>query len=76
MIKQGAKLVSGYQDVLEDLNLSVVAQQIEFLLDVGIEDDDEAVLLRYLADQPLHIGDIRKIASLPITAVSSMLTIL
>ena len=27
-------------------------------------------------DQPLHIDDIRKSASLPITAVSSMLTIL
>ena len=76
MIKQGAKLVSGYRDVLEELNLSVVAQQIELLLDVGTEDDDEAVLLRYLDDQPLHIGDIRKSASLPITAVSSMVTIL
>jgi DNA processing protein len=76
MIKQGAKLVSGYQDILEELNLSVVAQQFELPLDVGTEDIDEAVLLRYLDDQPLHIDDIRKSASLPITAVSSMLTIL
>ena len=59
MIKQDAKLVSGYQDVLEELNLRVVAQQIELPLDVGTEDDDEAVLLRYLDDQPLHIDDIR-----------------
>ncbi len=76
MIKQDAKLVSGYQDVLEELNLRVVAQQIELPLDVATEDDDEAVLLRYLADQPLHIDDIRKSASQPITAVSSMITIL
>ena len=47
MIKQGAKLVSGYQDILEELNLSVVAQQFELPLDVGTEDNDEAVLLRY-----------------------------
>ncbi len=76
MIQQGAKLVSGYQDVLEELNLNVVAQQYELPLDVGKEDDDEAGLLQYLDEQPLHIDDIRKSASLPIAAVSSMLTML
>ena len=76
MLQQGAKLVSSYQDVLEELNLNVVAQQIELPLDVGTENDDEAGLLQYLDEQPRHIDDIRKSASLPITAVSSMLTIL
>ena len=75
-IKLGAKLVSSYQDVLEELNLNVVAKQHELPLDIGIEDDDEAGLLQYLDHQPLHIDDIRKNASLPIAAVSSMLTML
>ena len=76
MIQQGAKLVSSYQDVLEELNLTVVAQQYELPLDIGTEDEDETDLLQYLNEQPLHIDDIRRSASLPITAVSSMLTML
>jgi len=35
MIKQGAKLVSGYQEALGKLNPSVVAQQFELTLNVG-----------------------------------------
>lgn len=54
----------------------MVAKQHELPLDIGIEDDDEAGLLQYLDHQPLHIDDIRKNASLPIAAVSSMLTML
>lgn len=76
MIQQRAKLVSSYQEVLEELNLNVVAQQYELPLDVGTEEDDEVGLLQYLDEQPLHIDDIRTNASLPIAAVSSMLTIL
>ena len=76
MIQQGAKLVSSYQDVLEELNLNVVAQQYELPLDIGTEDEDETDLLQYLNEQPLHIDDIRRSASLPIAAVSSMLSML
>ena len=76
MIQQGAKLVSTYQDVLEELNLNVVSQQIELPLNIGTEDEDETDLLQYLNDQPLHIDDIRSSASLPIAAVSSMLSML
>ena len=81
MIKQGAKLVSSYQDVLEELNLSVVAQQSELPLDIrpldiSMKDDAEADLLKLLDDQPLHIDDIKRSASLPISTVSSMLSIL
>ncbi len=78
MIKQGAKLVSGYQDVLEELNLvgQQVAQQYEMPMDLGTNYDAESDLLKHLDEQPLHIDDIRRIASLPITTVSSMLSIL
>ena len=44
MIKQGAKLVSGYQEALEELNPRVVAQQLELPLNMGTEGNDEAVL--------------------------------
>ena len=36
----------------------------------------EAAPLQHLRQEPLHIDDIRRISSLPITAVSSMLSIL
>ena len=76
MIKEGAKLVSSYTDVLEELNLNVVARQSEMPLDFAPEDEGETDLLRHLHEEPVHIDDIRRSASLPITAVSSMLSIL
>ncbi len=76
MIKEGAKLVSSYTDVLEELNLNVVARQSEMPLDFAPEDEAETDLLRHVHEEPVHIDDIRRSASLPITAVSSMLSIL
>jgi DNA processing protein len=76
LIQQGAKLVSGYRDVLEELNLSVVTHQIEMRLVQQPEDDNEASLLHHLDDEPLHIDDILRRTSLPITVVSSLLTMM
>jgi DNA processing protein len=76
MIQEGAKLVSSYTDVLEELNLTVVAHQVEMPMIQDQADDTEAALLQYLDDEPLHIDDIRRSASLPIAAVSSLLSML
>ena len=78
-IREGAKLVLTYIDVLEELNLNSVAQparQYEMPLAPAPEDSEETQLLRHLQEQPLHIDDIRRNASLPITDVSSMLAML
>ncbi len=76
MIQEGAKLVSTYTDVLEELNLTVLTRQLEMPAAVESEDSDEADLLKHLRDEPLHIDDIRRSASLPIAAVSGTLSIL
>jgi DNA processing protein len=86
MIQEGAKLVSVYTDVLEELNLAVVVHQIEMPLAraegpafIGGEqaaDDVETALLSHLDAEPLHIDDIRRSVSLPINVVSSLLTML
>ena len=76
MIQEGAKLVFSYTDVVQELNLNVVAQQYELPLAVEPEDAAETELLQHLQEQPLHIDDIRRIASMPITSVSSMLAML
>lgn len=82
MIQEGAKLVSVYTDVLEELNLTAVVHQIEMplpreeqaaALPLG---KDEAALLNRLDAEPLHIDDIRRSVSLPINVVSSLLTML
>ena len=76
MIQEGAKLVSSYTDVLEELNLNEAAHQQEMPLTLEPEDEAEESLLRHLHEEPLHIDDIRQVGSLPIAAVSSMLTML
>ncbi len=80
MIKEGAKLVSSHTDVLEELNLTVVTHQVQMQLVTEPEDSganrEEQALLHHLGEQPLHIDDIRRSASLPIAAVSSLLTML
>jgi len=76
LIQQGAKLVANHQDILEELNLSVVTHQIEMRLAQEPEDANESALLRHLDQEPLHIDDIRRRASLPITAVSSLLAMM
>jgi DNA processing protein len=82
LIQEGAKLASNYNDILEELNLSVVAHQIDMRLSealapvAGLGNDKESVLLGCLDHEPVHIDDIRRRASLPITEVSSTLTML
>ncbi|MCH7606678.1 MAG: DNA-protecting protein DprA [Chloroflexi bacterium] len=80
LIQQGAKLVSNVTDILEELNLTAVAHQVQLALPLDSEDTkaigDEAVVLRHLDDEPVHIDDIRRRADLPISSVSSLLTML
>ena len=76
LIQQGAKLVSSYKDVLEELNLTVVAHQIEMRAILQPLDDTESLLLDRVAHEPIHIDDIRRLAQLPITTVSSTLAMM
>lgn len=80
LIQDGAKLVLNHNDVLEELNLSSVAHQIEMRLVPDLPDlpggDEETKLLAHLENEPLHIDEIRRRAGLPITQVSGLLTML
>lgn len=82
LIQEGAKLVSSANDVMEELNLSVVGHQIEMRVAqesipaMSVNDDGESKLLGQLDHEPIHIDDIRRRASMPITEVSSLLTML
>jgi len=82
LIQEGAKLVTNCNDILEELNLSVVARQIEMRLVEGPASapgpfhDHQSALLGLLDQEPVHIDDIRRQASLPMSEVSGLLTML
>lgn len=76
LIQDGeAKLVSSTGDILEELNLTIVTQQIE-LREVTPADPTEAKLLKVLSNQPSHIDDVQRASGLPIASVSSALAVL
>lgn len=70
-----AKLVMDVQDILEELNLSVLAQQAE-VRQIVPENEVEACLLAQLSTEPTHIDDLGRHTGLPISQVSSALVLL
>ncbi|TET49253.1 MAG: DNA-protecting protein DprA [Anaerolineales bacterium] len=75
LIQDGAKVVVGAEDVLEELNLSMVAEQAE-AREVLPADETEAALLSYLSAEPTHVDELRRRAELPIAQVTSTLALM
>lgn len=76
LIQEGAKLVLDYKDILEELNLTTVAHQMEMRAVTQPQDDTEVTLLDHISQQPTHIDDIRRRVGLPIATVSSALAMM
>ncbi len=76
LIQEGeAKLTLDVQDVLAELNLSMVAHQIE-MTELLPADETESVLLKHLTAQPAHIDEVRRECGLPIATVTGALAML
>jgi DNA processing protein len=75
LIQEGAKLVSNYTDILEELNLTAVAHQIE-MKEIIPSSDTEALLLKQLSAEPTHIDEVCRSSGLPVSTVSSTLTLM
>ena len=76
LIQNGhAKLVTRVEDVLEELNLTMAAHQME-AKELLPADETEALLLRCLSAEPIHIDDVRRQSGLAIDVVSSALAML
>ena len=75
LIQEGAKLVRGVNDILEELNLSVSVQQMEMPEPAPVS-DTEALLLKQLSHEPVHIDQVCQQSGLPISSVSSNLAIM
>lgn len=74
LIQHGqAKLVTGVEDVLEELNLTMAEHQME-VRELLPADESEASLLKLLSAEPIHIDEVRRESGLAIDTVSSTLS--
>jgi len=73
LIQRGeAKLVTSVQDILEELNLTMVAQQTE-VREVVPETPTERALLAHVGSEPIHLDELVRSSGLPTATVSSTL---
>ncbi|GIK42773.1 MAG: DNA processing protein DprA [Chloroflexota bacterium] len=75
LIQNGAKLVTQVNDILEELNLTMVAQHVEARAIIP-ENDLEALLLKQLSTEPVHVDDLGQVAGLSAAEVASALTLM
>jgi len=78
LIQDGAKLVSGANDILEELNLTMAVQQIEVKELVPATETESIILqiLSNLSPEPTHIDEVGHQSRLPIATVSSALSMM
>lgn len=76
LIQEGAKLVRHSGDILEELNLAMVAQQLEMKEMVAVVTDTESQLLTCLSKEATHVDDVCRHSGLPIATVTSTLAML
>jgi len=75
LIQDGAKVVLGPEDILEELNLAMVAEQAE-ARQVLPADETEAALLTHLSAEPTHVDDLQQQLGIPIAQVTSTLALM
>ncbi len=75
LIQNGAKLVTSIGDVLEELNLTMVAEHTE-AREIIPDNETEAVLLEHLSADPVHVDDLGRAAGLSASEVASSLTLM
>lgn len=78
LIQEGAKLVLGANDILEELNLTMAVQQVEAKELVPATKTESLILqiLRNLSPEPTHIDEVGHQSRLPIATVSSTLAMM
>ena len=75
LIQDGAKLVRNTEDILEELNLTMIPQQPE-MRDLAVGNETESLLLKFITFEPVHIDEICRNSRLPIATVSSTLAMM
>ncbi len=75
LIQEGAKLITSVDDVLEELNLQMVAEHTAVQMALP-ETNEEIALYTYLSAQPIHVDELSRETGLPSNTVSSTLTMM
>ena len=75
LIQQGGKLVVRIDDILEELNLKMVADQAIAQV-VLPETAEEAALISQLTSHPIHVDELGRLTGMPSSLVSSTLTLM
>ena len=75
LIQEGAKLVRDHTDILEELNLTAVAHQLE-MKEIIPASDTESLLLKQLSAEPIHIDEVCRGSGLPTATISSTLAMM
>lgn len=75
LIQDGAKLVRDYSNVLEELNLTTVVRQME-IREILPESETEAIIMKLLSTEPIHIDEVCRSSNLPAAIVSSTLAMM
>lgn len=75
LIQQGAKLVTCVEDVLEELNISMVVEKTAVQLALP-SSKEEAALLPLLSHEPVHVDKLSRQSGMAANKVSSTLTLM
>ncbi len=77
LIQDGAKLVMGVEDILNELNIAYTSVQTKTVTEtISPANDNEAKILKFLGADAIHIDEIVRQSGLAVPIVSSTLTIL
>jgi len=74
LIKQGAKLVSNANDILEEFNLQTLFKQKKIKITAASPEEEK--ILKVLENEPLHVDEIIEKTKLSANIVSSTITIM
>lgn len=76
LVQQGAKLVTGLDDILEELHLGCAAT-VQPMVQLALpESAEEAALLPHLSNVPQHVDELCRLSGLPTGLVTSTLVLL
>jgi DNA processing protein len=75
LIQSGARLLISAEEILEALNLDLVARQ-EAVSEILPEDETERKIFKVLSSDPIHVNELRQRCDLPISTITASLAML
>lgn len=76
LLRDGATPVTGAQDILEALNLTMIGAQMDFGRAAPPTDPGERALMQALSRDPQHVDEVVRRSGLPVSEVASTLALL